>query len=208
MLPHFHRKKGDNLRLSLTWVYYLYLHITTQIIKKIFLNKRYKNTPSKNKQERTTDIRRILLYMPHLGETSLQLEKELRNFFQKYRKEFAQLSLIHRTHSIGDHFKYKDKQAHLERCNVVYKLKCSCGNSYIGQTQRNLKFRLEEHNPLKSNHQNTDVVKHLYSHPDHFVDFKNPEILSSAFQHREKLISFKHRSKTSSVDDVSIKTKS
>jgi len=23
---------------------------------------------------------------------------------------------------------------HLERCNVVYKLKCSCGNSYLGQT--------------------------------------------------------------------------
>ena len=94
-----------------------------------FYDKRYKNTPSKNKQERTTDIRRILLYMAYLGETSVQLEKELRNFFQKYLKEFAQLSLIHRTHTIGDHFKYKDKHAHLERCNVVYKLKCSCGNS-------------------------------------------------------------------------------
>jgi len=71
---------------------------------------------------------------------------------------------------------------------VVYKLKCSCDNSYVGQTQRNLKFRLEEHNPSKSNYQNTDVVKHLYSHPDHFVDFKNPEILASAFNHRELLI--------------------
>jgi len=152
---------------------------------KIFLNKRYKNTPSKNKQERTTDIRRILLYMSYLGETSVQLEKELRNFFQKYLKGFAQLSLIQRTHTIGDHFKYKDKQAHLERCSVVYKLKCSCGNSYIGQTERNLKFRLEEHNPLKSNYRNTHVVKHLYSHPDYFVDFKNPEILASAFNHRE-----------------------
>jgi len=38
-----------------------------------------------------------------------------------------------------------------------------------------LKFRLEEHNPLKSNHQTTDVGKHLYSHQDHFVDFKNPQ---------------------------------
>jgi len=47
--------------------------------------------------------------MPYLGETSVQLEKELRNFFQKYLKEFAQLSLIHRTHTIGDHFTYKDK---------------------------------------------------------------------------------------------------
>jgi len=76
----------------------------------------------------------------------------------------------------------------MERCNVVYELKCSCGNSYNGQTQRNLKFRLEEHNLLKSNHQNTDVVKHLYPHPDHFVDFKNPERLASAFSHRELLI--------------------
>jgi len=40
--------------------------------------------------------------------------------------------------------KYKDKQAHLERCNVVYKFKWSCGHSYIGQTQGNLNFRLDE----------------------------------------------------------------
>jgi len=32
--------------------------------------------------------------MPYIGETSVQLEKELRNFFQKYLKEFAQLSLV------------------------------------------------------------------------------------------------------------------
>ena len=49
-------------------------------------------------------------------------------------------------------------EAHLERSNVAYKLKCSCGHSYIGQTQRNLKFRLDEHNPLKSNHQATDAA--------------------------------------------------
>jgi len=43
----------------------------------------------KNKLERTTDIRRILLYMPYLGETPVQLEKELRNFFRKHLKELA-----------------------------------------------------------------------------------------------------------------------
>ena len=135
----------------------------------------------------TTNIRRILLYLPYLGETSLQLEKELRNFFRKYLKELAHLSLIHKTHAIEDHFKYKDKQAHLlERCNAVYKLKCSSGHSYIGQTQRHLKFRLDEHNP-KSNHQATDVVKHLYTYPGR-LDFKNPKILASAFNYRELLI--------------------
>ena len=71
---------------------------------------------------------------------------------------------------------------------MVYKLKYLCGHSYIRQTQRDLKFRLDEHNPLKSNYQATDVVKHLYTYPDHFMDFKNPEILASAFNYRELLI--------------------
>ena len=51
-----------------------------------------------------------------------------------------------------------------------------------------MKFRLDEHNPLKSHHQATDVVKHLYTYPDHFMDFKNPEILASVFNYRELLI--------------------
>ena len=63
-------------------------------------------------------------------------------------------------------------RSNVERSNVVYKLKCSCGHSYIGHTQRNLKFRLDEHNPKKSSHQATDLVKHLYTYPDHFMDFK------------------------------------
>jgi len=95
---------------------------------------------------------RLHLHLPYLGETSLQLEKDLRNFFRKYLKEVAHLSLIRKTHTIGDHFKHKGKQAHLEQYNVVYKLKCSCGHPCVGQTQRNLKFRLNEHNPLKSHH--------------------------------------------------------
>ena len=36
----------------------------------------------------------------------------------------------HKTHTIADHFKCKDMQAHRERCNVMQKLKCSCGHSY------------------------------------------------------------------------------
>jgi len=66
--------------------------------------------------------------------------------------------------------------------------KCSCGNSYIGQTQRNLKFRQDEHHPLKSNHQITHVDKHLYTYLGHFIDFKNPEILASAFNYSKLLI--------------------
>jgi len=51
-----------------------------------------------------------------------------------------------------------------------------------------ISFVVLSFSPEKFNHQNTDVGKYLYSHPDHFVDFKNPEILASAFNHRELLI--------------------
>jgi len=54
--------------------------------------------------------------MPYPGEASLKLQKELRNFLRKYLKELARLVLIHRTHMIRD---LEDKQARLERCNVV-----------------------------------------------------------------------------------------
>jgi len=49
---------------------------------------------------------------------------------------------------------------------------------------KNLKFRLDENNPSKSD-QTTDVVKYLCSHTDDFMNFKNPEILVSAFGHHE-----------------------
>jgi len=38
------------------------------------------------------------------------------------------------------------------------------------------------------NHRNNNVVKHLHSHPGHFIDFKNPEILCSAFKHGNLLM--------------------
>jgi len=46
------------------------------------------------------------------------------------------------------------------RSNVVYQLKCSCGSVYIGQTRRNLKSRMEEHNPNAKFSYKTDVTKY------------------------------------------------
>jgi len=61
-------------------------------------------------------------------------------------------------------------------------------NPILDKTHRSLKFHLKEHNPLKSNHHTTNEVKHSYSPPDHFVVFKNPEILASALNHHKLLI--------------------
>ena len=67
----------------------------------------------------------------------------------------------------------------------MYKLNCSCGVSYIGQTRRNLIFRLQECNPqTRTNHQ-TDVTSHLLENPSHSIEFDQPETSVTANNLRE-----------------------
>ena len=58
-------------------------------------------------------------------------------------------------------FKHKEHQPKLLRSNVVYKLTCSCDSVYIGQTRRNLRARLNDHNPAANSNQQSDVAKHF-----------------------------------------------
>ena len=59
---------------------------------------------------------------------------------------------------------------------VVYKLTCSCGSSYIGQTRRNLINRLKEH----SSSDKSEMCRRLMDNPEHKVDFAKPNILSNS----------------------------
>ena len=72
-------------------------------------------------------------------------------------------------------FTYKDKQNHLRRSSIVYKLTCTCVSNYIGQTRRNVITRINEH----KFDQRSEVCKHLLANPTHRFNFKQPEILGS-----------------------------
>jgi len=68
----------------------------------------------------------------------------------------------------------------LRYSNVLYQIDCSCGESYIGQTQRKLATRLNDHNPDRCKYQSTDVTKHLMKNNGHYIDFENVTVLSQA----------------------------
>ena len=85
-------------------------------------------------------LSRIFFNLPYTGEPSIHLEKELIDFFRKKLQDEVQLTIIHVTNKLGQLFYHKEKQPLLFCSNVVYRLKCSCGSSYIGQTRRNIKF--------------------------------------------------------------------
>ena len=56
----------------------------------------------------------------------------------------------------------KDKVKHHK--NVIYKRECSCKETYIGETKRNVVTRWNEHN---SNTEKSEPSKHLVRNPGH-----------------------------------------
>ena len=101
-----------------------------------------------------------------------------------------QLRLMHTTYKLKKLFSYKDKQPHLQEFNVIYQLliKCDCGVSYIGQTGRNLKTRLKNHNIDLPLQQETDVAKHQVDNSTHKIDFNNCAILGFSNHWQKRLI--------------------
>ena len=61
------------------------------------------------------------------------------------------------------------------KSGLVYKLTCSCGSTYIGQTRRNLLSRIKEHGTSEK----SEVCKHLLQNPTNRMDFNTPTILGS-----------------------------
>lgn len=151
-----------------------------------FLNQKFSNPfPSSNNENH---IPRIILKLPFIGNPSVQLEKELKSFFRHNLNDRLSLNVVHTSFKIGDMFKHKERQPKMYRSNIVYKLNCSCGSIYIGQTRRNLHTRLNEHNTGTKLNQQSDVTKHLLENSSHKIDFENPDILCSSYNPKELLI--------------------
>ena len=72
------------------------------------------------------------------------------------------------------------KPKHLQSV-VVYKIKCTCGKVYIGETGQCIKTRFDEH--IKTSGTNiTEVGKHLACSPTCTISFEDVSIL--AYEHR------------------------
>ena len=123
----------------------------------------------------------INMRLPYLGEISYEVRREMQRLVHRYAITPSQFRFIHETNKLKKSFTYKDKRNHLRRSSVVYKLTCTCGSNYIGQTRRKLITRINEHKfDLCS-----EVCKHLLANPTHRFNFKQPEILGSIVSQKE-----------------------
>ena len=124
-------------------------------------------------QTQTQTCNHFTFKLPYLGNISHNIKKELQQFIKKQLPD-SKLRFIHTTTKLKHCFHTKDPQNHHGRSNVVYRLNCSCGSFYIGQTRRNLIKRLQEHQTSDT----SEVCNHIQSNTDHKVDFNDPKILT------------------------------
>ena len=123
----------------------------------------------------------INMRLPYLGEISYEVRREMQRLVHRYAIMPFQFHFIHDTNKLKKSFTYKDKQNHLRHSSVVYKLACTCGSNYIGQTRQNLITPINEH----KFDQRSEVCKHLLANPTHHFNFKQPEILGSIVSQKE-----------------------
>ena len=136
------------------------------------------STTSNNKllsKKKNPTQKKILIRLPFLGALSGQVCNELKSFLHKHTDDKASLYIVDALLKIGENFRYKDKQPLLMKSGIVYKLTCSCGFTYIGQTRRNQLNGIKKH----ATSEKSEVCKHLLQNPTHRVDFNTPTILGS-----------------------------
>ena len=74
----------------------------------------------------------------------------------------------------------KDPTPRNERPGVIYKIRCECGDFYIGETGRTLDTRLKEHKAAcrQGAFERSAVAEHAWQ-PGHAIDWENVEIMDT-----------------------------
>ena len=75
----------------------------------------------------------------------MKIRNELKSFLHKHTDDKASLYIVDALSKTKENFRLQDKQPLLMKSGIAYKLTCSCGFTYIGQTRRNLLCRIKEH---------------------------------------------------------------
>ena len=124
---------------------------------KKFLDNKFSS--NHNQLKDTTDIHYFKL--PYIGNLSHHIKKKLSKLCNKFCKENFNIKLVFNSFKIKNYFSYKDPIPDDLKSFIVYKFTCaSCSSSYIGETCRHFKTRIEEH--IKKDNK-SHIFKHLHS---------------------------------------------
>ena len=138
---------------------YSYFHLELQKLRKYFsgnnfpqflLDKSVSNYLDKiyNKnQYLTCEKLKVYIKLPFLGLNSHKMTKDIKTVISKYYPQI-QLNIAPciNSNTLDKMFPSKDKIPYLCCSCIIYKYQCDqCSSSYIGKTQKQLKYRIFQH---------------------------------------------------------------
>ena len=103
----------------------------------------------------------VLIEIPFC-ESNESLSKRFLEKLRKYTSDKIEFAIKWSTKKVKQLFPVKDKNPH-PACKI-YQGVCTCGQNYIGETQRNVETRWAEHENTKKN---SEPAKHLKKFPNH-----------------------------------------
>ena len=126
-----------------------------------FLNNKYNSNHRGNLNQVTH-----YFSLPYIGKVSDQLKIKLHKLAKKYCKDEFHFKLAFTSFKIKHYFSYKDRIPEDIQSLLVYHIICArCGSSYVGETTRHFKTRINEHILTdKGSH----IFQHLKDKPDCF----------------------------------------
>ena len=124
-----------------------------------YLNKQLDVTQVR--EEKDIDIR--FFKLPYIGQHSVSLKQKLKDMIERYCTGID-IKLVFVGSKLSDSFSCKDKfTSFSQTTSVVYKFVCAgCNSSYIGETERHLSVRINEH---FFKDKNSHIYKHLATSP-------------------------------------------
>ena len=130
--------------------------LITKVIKK-YLD--YKFSSNQNQLKDKLDIPYFKLQ--YIGNLSRHIKNRLSKLCNMFCKENFNIRLVFNSFKIKNCFPYKDPITNDLKYFLVYKFTCaSCSSSYIGETCRHFKTRIEEY--IKKDNK-SHIFKHLHS---------------------------------------------
>ena len=142
----------------------------------------YKFSGDQNQLKYKSDVHYFRL--PYIDNLSHHIKNKLSKLCKEFCKQNFNIKLVFNSFKIKNYFAYKDPIPNDLKSFLVYKFTCaSCSSSYIGETCRHFKTRIEEH--IKKDN-NPHIFKYLHSTATCFdsyscLCFKIPDKTNSKF---------------------------
>lgn len=140
-----------------------------------------RNGYGRNLPPRRTDEPKHLDYRVERQPAYLPYMKGVTDKVSNILKKFSVKTIFTPYRKLSQYLRTPKDSFPLERPGV-YKIDCSCGSSYIGQTKRTISCRIKEHiRAFKNNEpRKSAIAEHLLeAGTNHWIELHNPQILST-----------------------------